>query len=200
MKASIARLCFFGALLALAVAQVNYPLKARCLLNPDSGSAVKGSITFTQQSEKDQVSIEFDISGLNPSHKHGFHIHEKPDYSAGCNSTGGHHNPYGKQHGGQSMDERHLGDLGNIETNANGEVRGKMNDHMITLSGPNSILGLPCMIHAGEDDFGLGGFQDSKTTGHAGPRIACGTVLFVDYANFLAVGLVSIVSLSLLLL
>jgi len=31
-------------------------------------------------------------------------------------------------------------------------------------------------VHADEDDLGRGGFPDSKTTGHAGARIACGVI------------------------
>ena len=31
-------------------------------------------------------------------------------------------------------------------------------------------------VHADEDDLGLGGFPDSKTTGHAGARLACGVI------------------------
>lgn len=32
------------------------------------------------------------------------------------------------------------------------------------------------IVHADEDDLGRGGFPDSKTTGHAGARIACGVI------------------------
>ena len=31
-------------------------------------------------------------------------------------------------------------------------------------------------VHADEDDLGRGGFEDSKTTGHAGGRLACGVI------------------------
>lgn len=31
-------------------------------------------------------------------------------------------------------------------------------------------------VHADPDDLGKGGFDDSKTTGHAGARLACGTI------------------------
>lgn len=31
-------------------------------------------------------------------------------------------------------------------------------------------------VHADEDDLGLGGFTDSKTTGHAGGRLVCGVI------------------------
>ena len=31
-------------------------------------------------------------------------------------------------------------------------------------------------VHAGEDDLGRGGHEDSKTTGHAGGRLSCGVI------------------------
>lgn len=32
------------------------------------------------------------------------------------------------------------------------------------------------MVHEGKDDLGLGGHDDSKTTGHAGSRLGCGVI------------------------
>ena len=39
-----------------------------------------------------------------------------------------------------------------------------------------SIIGRSCVVHLYADDMGEGGHSDSLTTGHAGPRIGCGTV------------------------
>ena len=62
-----------------------------------------------------------------------------------------------------------MGDLGNIvSTNLNAVV--SLSDSMATLS---AIAGRAIVVHAGEDDYGLGTFNDSKTTGHAGARLAC---------------------------
>jgi Cu-Zn family superoxide dismutase len=49
-------------------------------------------------------------------------------------------------------------------------------DKLISLGGDNCIIGRALVIHAGEDDLGKGGKDDSKTTGHAGARLACGVV------------------------
>ena len=38
------------------------------------------------------------------------------------------------------------------------------------------------ILHADEDDLGRGGFPDSKTTGHAGARIACGVIGIAEEA------------------
>ena len=38
------------------------------------------------------------------------------------------------------------------------------------------MIGRSIIIHEGVDDLGKGGFDDSKTTGHAGARLACGII------------------------
>jgi hypothetical protein len=53
---------------------------------------------------------------------------------------------------------------------------GTLVDTVAKLYGPTSILGRAMVVHAGEDDLGLGGHDDSMTTGHAGGRLACGEV------------------------
>jgi Cu-Zn family superoxide dismutase len=88
-----------------------------------------------------------------------------------------HFNPYGKQHGGPLSKERHVGDLGNLEADARGVARGIMVDDCIKLRGTKAnIIGRGLIIHADEDDLGLGGEKDSLTTGHAGKRIACAVI------------------------
>lgn len=37
-------------------------------------------------------------------------------------------------------------------------------------------ISLCAQVHADEDDLGKGGYEDSKTTGHAGGRLACGVI------------------------
>jgi Cu-Zn family superoxide dismutase len=88
-----------------------------------------------------------------------------------------HFNPHGKLHGGQGSKERHVGDLGNIQTNEYGIAHYTTVDHLIKLRGYTAnIIGRGLIIHADEDDCGLGQFQDSQTTGHSGKRIACAVI------------------------
>lgn len=50
------------------------------------------------------------------------------------------------------------GDLGNIEVTKEGvSTKFAMEDQLIQLQGPLSIIGRSCVIHADEDDYGKGG-------------------------------------------
>jgi Cu-Zn family superoxide dismutase len=65
-----------------------------------------------------------------------------------------HLNPYNKTHGCPGKKERHVGDLGNIETNSKGEAKYIFYD----------------------DDCGASGDDESLKTGNAGKRIACAVI------------------------
>ncbi len=146
---------------------------AVCLVREDNKSGVSGVVTFAQ--EGDKITIAATIKGLTKG-KHGFHIHEFGNLKEGCQSCGAHYNPYGKTHGGPASAERHVGDLGNLESDGVNESQLKIVDHLIKLTGENNVLGRSIVIHSDEDDLGTGNFADSKTTGHAGARIACGII------------------------
>merc|ERR1719486_372629 len=95
----------------------------------------------------DNCVISWDIQGLTPG-LHGFHIHEKADFRNGCASAGPHYNPFNKNHGAPEDEDRHVGDLGNIVVDANGNSKGSTKDHLIKLFGPTSVIGRSCMVHA----------------------------------------------------
>jgi Cu-Zn family superoxide dismutase len=162
-------------------------MKAKCTVQPsgkpchgdDTGNIVLGEITMEQESEAANCTITYRVTGLTPG-LHGFHIHEKADFSDGCKSAGPHYNPFGKNHGGPDDEERHIGDLGNITANAEGVAEGTISDHLIKLSGEYSVIGRSFMVHADPDDLGKGGHDLSLTTGNAGARVACGEILNAD--------------------
>lgn len=80
------------------------------------------------------------------------------------------------KHGAPEETVRHVGDLGNIKANAEGVAQINITDTMISLSGPNSILGRAFVVHSQEDDLGKGNSTVSQETGNAGDRWACGVV------------------------
>jgi Cu-Zn family superoxide dismutase len=137
---------------------------------------IKGTVIFTQNKEG-IVEIELNLSGLKKNHSHGFHIHEYGDMSDSCESMCAHFNPYGKTHGGPNDSQRHIGDLGNIETDANGNAKYIFKDSSIKLTGTKcNIIGRGLVIHADTDDLGRGNDPTSKITGNAGKRIACAVI------------------------
>lgn len=121
------------------------------------------------------MQVNGSLSGLKEG-LHGFHIHEFGDNTNGCISAGPHFNPNDKEHGGPTDAERHAGDLGNIEANAEGVAKVNITDKQISLSGANSIIGRTVVVHADPDDLGKGGHDLSKTTGNAGGRLACAVI------------------------
>ena len=134
-----------------------------------------GTVIFSETSNK-KIKITINLSNLTPG-LHGFHVHEYGDMSDSCESMCAHFNPYNKTHGCPGMKDRHVGDLGNLKTNAKGEAKYTFYDDFISLRGTKSnIIGRGLIIHADEDDCGLGGQPDSLITGHAGKRIACSVI------------------------
>jgi Cu-Zn family superoxide dismutase len=93
----------------------------------------------------------------------------------GCTTAGPHYNPFNKDHGGRDSDVRHVGDLGNVQSDDEGNAK-YQHDVDLMLMGMYSVVGRSCVLHEGEDDLGKGGFSDSKTTGHSGSRVACGVI------------------------
>lgn len=133
---------------------------------------VQGIIKFKQDPGKPTI-IRGLIKGLEPG-EHGFHIHEFGDLSDGCASAGGHYNPDGVDHG--DIDNGHVGDLGNITANENGEARFKIVARRVDLSGDRSVVGRAVVVHADIDDLGKGGDEESLKTGNAGDRLGCGVI------------------------
>lgn len=63
-------------------------------------------------------------------------------------SAGSHYNPFNVAHGARSDTVRHVGDLGNIETDGDGVADFEFEDAVIGLNGPFSIIGRTLMVHA----------------------------------------------------
>eukprot|EP00929_Paragymnodinium_shiwhaense_P088277 TRINITY_DN4856_c0_g1_i1.p1 TRINITY_DN4856_c0_g1~~TRINITY_DN4856_c0_g1_i1.p1 ORF type:complete len:335 (-),score=85.75 TRINITY_DN4856_c0_g1_i1:180-1184(-) len=175
---------------------VTFPLKAtvevgeagKACDGSEAKTGVTGTITFTQ-TDAENITVDYEVRGLAPG-QHGFHVHEKADFSNGCASAGPHYNPFKKWHGGPDDLERHVGDLGNIVAGEDGVAKGSVTDKLIKIFGEYTVVGRSIMIHADPDDLGRGDpqgwpetappaapAQHTKTTGNAGARIACGVIV-----------------------
>lgn len=150
------------------------PTSAIAVFNNDN---IKGTVKFIEELVKDRIRIEINISGLKPNSLHGFHVHEAGDLTDKCTSMCAHFNPYGKTHGCPGMSQRHVGDLGNLETNSQGIAKYIMYDDVIKLRGTKcNIIGRGLIIHDDQDDCGQGTNEESLKTGNAGKRIACAVI------------------------
>jgi len=147
-------------------------VRAICILQ---GNNVNGVVLMAEDLENKQTVIKVKINGLSPG-KHGFHIHQSGDTRNGCDSMGPHYNPYCKKHGGLESKVRHVGDLGNVVADKNGKVDVTLVDKLVKLRGKYSVIGRSMVVHADEDDLGLGNHENSKTTGNSGSRLACGII------------------------
>ena len=141
---------------------------------------VTGTVTFE---EEDSIVIHIKLKGLSKNGLHGFHVHEAGDLTDKCESMCAHFNPYNKQHGGPGSKNRHVGDLGNLKSDKNGNVNIRMIDTMIKLKGKANIIGRGLIIHADEDDLGNGLNESSKINGNSGKRIAC-AIIGISKDNF----------------
>lgn len=141
--------------------------KAVAILLPTKASKVQGRVTFTQTDGT--MHVHADIYGLAPG-DHGFHIHEFGVWSEDGLAAGGHYNPTHEMHAGIDTPKRHIGDLGNITANANGNATVDLDDPSLSFHGPTSIIGRGVVVHEKADDF------KTQPTGNAGGRVAVGVI------------------------
>src|SRR5690554_3116357 len=122
--------------------------RAIAVIQPTQGNTATGVVTFTQM--ENGVHVVADVSGLKPNAKHGFHVHEFGDISsADGTAAGSHYNPQGHPHALPNGGERHAGDFGNLEADAQGKAHLDIHAEGISIAGLNNpILGRAVIVHA----------------------------------------------------
>lgn len=65
---------------------------------------------------------------------------------------------------------------GNIEADESGVANVNIEDRLVKLIGPHSIIGRCLVVKSNEDDLGRGGHEYSLSTGNSGQRVAGGVV------------------------
>jgi len=143
---------------------------AIAVIRSTEGNTCKGTVRFTQTDHG--VRVQADLEGLKPNQKHGFHVHEFGDLSASDGtSAGGHFNPSGVEHGGPNASKHHAGDLGNLESDADGRAHlDVVLEGMSIASDQNAVLGRSVVVHEKGDDL------TSQPAGDSGKRIGCGVI------------------------
>jgi len=142
--------------------------RAIAVITPTKGNSVHGVVTFEEVDKG--IHIVANITGLTQG-KHGFHIHEFGDInSEDGGSAGGHFNPTGMPHSMPMSENRHAGDMGNIEADEKGNAHLDYIDPVMKLNGKYSIIGHAVIVHAKEDDF------KTQPTGNAGARVGYGVI------------------------
>ncbi|XP_026158329.1 extracellular superoxide dismutase [Cu-Zn] [Mastacembelus armatus] len=155
------------------VSQHNGTLYAACKMRPSTSlpeglPRVYGQALFKQDYPQGKLKILLRFNGFPTEGKpepRAVHIHQYGDLNKGCDSTGGHYNPYGVHH------PNHPGDFGNFEPQQ-GKIAA-MIESEATLSGRLSVLGRAVVVHEKMDDLGRGGDAGSLLHGNAGQRLGC---------------------------
>lgn len=148
------------------------------VLSPTEGNHARGVVTF-EALEDDQVRVTARLSGLKPNAKHAIHIHEFGDISApDGTSAGSHFNPHGTAHGLPDAEEKHPGDFGNLQADAEGNANLVLTVQDLSLvDGEEAIVGRAVIVHADED-------KGTQPTGDAGDRIAQGVIAIANPDGF----------------
>ncbi|XP_054855487.1 extracellular superoxide dismutase [Cu-Zn] [Eublepharis macularius] len=130
---------------------------------------VTGRVLFKQIYPHGKLEAIFYLDGFPTGtdlNGRAIHIHQFGDLSRGCDSTGGHYNPFQVYH------PHHPGDFGNFYPK-DGQIRTLMTNLQATLFGAQAVLGRSVVIHENEDDMGKGNNAASLESGNSGKRLAC---------------------------
>ncbi|XP_066488534.1 extracellular superoxide dismutase [Cu-Zn] [Tiliqua scincoides] len=143
-------------------------VKPSCKLE-EGKPQVRGHVLFRQAYPQGKLEVIFHLNGFptdNNQSGRAIHIHQFGDISDGCDSAGGHYNPFNVNH------PRHPGDFGNFYPK-DGKIKKYKPNLTATLFGPYSVIGRSVVIHEQEDDMGRGNNKASLANGNAGKRLAC---------------------------
>lgn len=137
-------------------------------LKNSNGESV-GTAILSQ--DQDSVVVKLNVMNL-PAGKHGIHVHQSPITNNDFATAGSHLNPDTHEHGRLNPNGQHIGDLPNLEVNADGTATTEMvlQNANLEKGDVHSLLGASIIIHADPDD------EMTDPTGNSGDRIAGGNI------------------------
>jgi superoxide dismutase, Cu-Zn family len=153
--------------------------RAVAVLKDASGQPV-GRAVLRERHGK--VSVNAHVRRLTPGF-HGFHVHAVGQCVPPFTSAGGHYNPTGAAHGD------HAGDLPSLLVNQDGTGELAFETDRFSLDDLFDADGSAMIVHAGRDNYAnipsryhshtentFGPDSETRATGDAGARAACGVV------------------------
>ena len=99
---------------------------------------VSGTIKLHQCSPHHFTQFSLDLRVDETNSLHALHIHEYGNLSQGCMGSGGHYNPFGRNHGTCCLPERgrHVGDLiNNVKSDSEGRIKINFSDDLVNVDG-----------------------------------------------------------------
>ncbi|HEV7331193.1 MAG TPA: superoxide dismutase family protein [Flavisolibacter sp.] len=101
------------------------------------------------------------------------HLHEHGTCADTAMAAGGHWNPTNTAHGKWGEGQYHVGDIGNVKLDGQGNGTMELETDLWSIGGGDAqknILNKTVMVHGGVDDY------KSQPAGNSGPRIGCGVI------------------------
>jgi Cu-Zn family superoxide dismutase len=143
----------------------------RAIADLDTTPATKLQAAASFEETSEGVKVVLQVQNAKPG-KQAVHVHELGDCSdiAG-KSMGEHFAPDYQQHALPGTEQRHIGDLGNIEIDRDGKGTLEITAKRATLKPrePTSFLGKALVVHEGED-------KGTGPAGDSGTPVACGVI------------------------
>jgi superoxide dismutase, Cu-Zn family len=138
--------------------------------HPDT--TVTGTVRFNEANGKVKMTLDITVP-KKAKQSVAVHIHEHGSCGDMGKEAHGHWNPTKANHGKWGGASFHLGDIGNVDLNAEGKGTLELETDLWSITGADTtknILNKAIIVHGGVDDF------TTQPTGNAGSRIGCGVI------------------------
>lgn len=168
VSAGFMAICLLGASSCSSTQKASEEELTKTALRGELQGETSGEVIFTKAPEGPGVKMLVNAK-VKDGGFHGIHVHQYPVCEGDFTSAGGHFNPERTQHGHPDEREHHIGDLGNLKADANGEIVVERTFTNLSLDPASEkyIGNKTIIIHAKADDYA------TQPTGASGDRIGC---------------------------